>query len=109
MNVQIEDIVMHVNEGQTYFSFSLTLAFPELGSVKTKGWRYYPSTGSLQAPCVNKGSKKQPRWMTTQWLGGKLYDIVLDYVPWYFICHGFCEEPFESPEVRKATFEGRQG
>jgi hypothetical protein len=106
MTIQIENISKQMNEGQTWFSFSLTLAFPALGQVKTKGWRYFPSTAGLGAPGVNKGTKKNPHWVTTQWIEGKLYELVCEYVPHYFISHGFCEEPWESPEVRKAVFEG---
>ena len=94
-------------EGQSYFTFSLTLGFPDLGYVKAKGWRYFPSTGTLKVPAKNVGTKAKPRWMPTQWLEGKLYDVVFEYVQNYFISLGLCEEPWESPEVRKAVFEGR--
>ena len=109
MTIQIENISKQMHEGQTYFAFSLTLAFAELGFVKAKGWRYYPSTGTVGAPAKNVGTKARPRWVPIQWLEGKLYDLVTEYVQGYFISIGLCEEPWESPETRKAIIEGRKG
>ena len=107
MTIQLENIGKQMNEGQTYFTFSLTLAFPELGYVKAKGWRYFPSTGTIGAPAKNVGTKGKPRYVPTQWLEGKVYGVVLEYVQGYFISMGLCGEPWESSEGRKAVFEGR--
>jgi hypothetical protein len=106
MTIQVENIGKQENEGQTYFTFSLTLVFPDLGYVKNNGWRYFPSTGTVAAPQRNKG---KGIWVPVQWLGGHLYDQVTEDVQKHFVSLGLCEEPWESPDVRKAVFEGRQG
>jgi hypothetical protein len=106
MTTQIENIGKQENGGQTYYTFSLTLVFPNLGYVKTSGWRYFSSTGTLGAPGRNKGNG---RWIPIQWLGGHLYDQAVEDVQKHFVSLGLCEEPYETAEQRKAVIEGAKG
>lgn len=98
MKVQIDEIAKKTNgQGGEYFTFSLTLVFEDYGTVKTRGWRYFSSTGTVAAPARKAGERYTP----TVWLQGFLYDDVKEEVPRYFISLGLCEEPWEEPTKRE--------
>lgn len=100
MTFQIVNITKQEREKEFYFTFSLCVTIPDWGEIITKGWKYFPSTGQIGAPSANRGKN---RWVQTAWLKGRIWDVAALKIQDYFVLNGFCVEPFETTEQRRAS------
>lgn len=93
MNIHIENISKKTKGEGTYFTFALTYE-EDAFHIRTSGWRYFPSTGTISAPAREAA---KGRYVPVVWLGGFTYDQTKEHVQDYFVNHGFCEVPWELP------------